>query len=80
MVRDIKTEKLILHNLNQITELFPQYTLSQHIWHILRTKGTEVDPYYWDNTLLLNKVEGYLDELQNELSNEYYDNNINRRG
>jgi hypothetical protein len=81
-MRDIKLEKLILYNLNQITELFPQYTFSQHLWHILRSKG-EKEAYFWDNSTLLNKVETYLDELQTELSNEYLeknDSNNNRSG
>lgn len=67
----IKLEQLILYNLVQINELFPQYSISQHLWHILRTKGGE-QPYYWDNNKLLNKIEQYLDELHTDLANSNF--------
>ena len=63
----IKIEQQILYNLVQITDMFPQYTLSQHVVHILRTKGKNIDPYFWDNITLLSIVEGYLDELHTDL-------------
>lgn len=74
-MRDIKTEKLILYNLNQITEQYPRYTIAQHLSHILRRKGIGPEPYFWDDTVLLNKIEAYLDELHTDLSNEYIETN-----
>ena len=62
-------EQEILYNLVKITEQFPQYTMSQHLLHFLRTKG-DADPYHWDNTKLLVKIQEYYDELTNELAND----------
>lgn len=64
----IKIEQQILYNLVQITDMFPQYTLSQHVLHILRTKGKNTDPYFWDNITLLSIIEEYLDELHTDLA------------
>jgi hypothetical protein len=65
--RDLQIEQQIIYNLVQILESFPQYTLSQHLWHTLRSKGTEKEPYFWDNLTLLSKIEAYNNELNTEL-------------
>ena len=70
----IKIEQQILYNLVQITDMFPQYTLSQHITHIMRTKGKNPDPYFWDNLTLLSVIEDYLDELHTDLATKEEDN------
>lgn len=67
--KDLQTESQILYLLNQIVELFPQYTFSQHLVHILRTKGHRPEVYTWANITLLKAIEQYYDELQNELVN-----------
>ena len=70
----VKIEQLVLYNLVQLNDLFPQYSISQHLWHLLRSKGDE-QPYYWDNNKLLSKVEQYLDELHTELANSKFEDN-----
>jgi hypothetical protein len=64
----IKLEQQILYNLVQVTDMFPQYTIAQHILHILRTKGKNKDPYFWDDVTLLSIIEEYLDELHTDLA------------
>lgn len=71
--RDIQIEQQVLFNLVKILESFPQYSISQHLWHILRTKGTDEDPYFWGNNLTLAKIESYYNELNNELILSEYD-------
>ena len=67
--KETQIEKQIFFNLLKISESFPQYTLSQHLTHILRTKGKEkTKSYFWDSALLLQKVEQYYDELTSDLS------------
>lgn len=51
----------------KILEIFPQYTVSQHLWHVLRSKGGKV-PYSWSNKELLSKLEVYYDELIQDLT------------
>ncbi|XAI97420.1 hypothetical protein [Leptolyngbya phage Lbo-JY46] len=68
--KDLQTETQIFYLLSQIVELFPQYTFSQHLSHILRTKGHRPDIYDWSDLTLLKVVEQYYDELQNELVNQ----------
>ena len=63
----IQTEQQILHLLINIIELYPHYTFSQHLIHLLRTKGDKVENYMWDNEKLLKKIESYYDELNLEL-------------
>lgn len=65
----IQTKQLIFHNIMEIVELFPQYTVVQHLYHILRRKGDAKDPYTWEDTKLLKKFEDYRDELEIELAN-----------
>jgi len=64
---ELQVEQQILYNLVRVVETFPQYTLSQHMWHILRTKGDK-DPYFWSNVLLLSKVQDYYNELNTDLA------------
>lgn len=68
----IKLEQLILYNIVQLNDLFPQYTIAQHLCHLLRPKGGE-QAYHWDNIKLLSKLEQYLDELQTELVHSNFD-------
>jgi predicted component of type VI protein secretion system len=69
--RSIQEEQQILYLLAQIVEAFPQYTISQHLAHILRKKSEAVEAYHWDNALLLKKFEGYYDELNQDLSQDF---------
>jgi hypothetical protein len=61
-------EEQVFYNFMQIVQAYPQYTLTQHLWHVLRTKGDDQQPYYWQDEKLLKKFEDYKDELSRELS------------
>ena len=67
--KDIQIENQIFYLLRNICEMFPQYTFSQHLCHILRKKVDLQEAYEWTDEKLLNKVEKYYDELQTELVN-----------
>lgn len=67
--KDIQIENQIFYLLRNICEMFPQYTFSQHLCHILRKKSDFQEAYDWTDEKLLNKVEKYYDELQTELVN-----------
>lgn len=66
----VQVEQQILYNLAQIVEAFPQYTVSQHLLHILRRKNEDKEAYFWSEELLLSKVEDYYEELKVELINQ----------
>lgn len=66
--RKIQVEQQIFHILVDIVEMYPQYTLSQHLCHILRRKEESKEPYFWNDDLLLKKFEDYYDELKQELN------------
>lgn len=66
--QNTQTQQLIFHNLIEVVELFPQYTVTQHLWHILRKKGDGQEPYSWEDIKLLKKFEDYKDELETELA------------
>ena len=55
----------IFHHFVEIVELFPQYTIAQHIVHIMRP---QTGCYSWNEEELLKKFEKYRDELENELA------------
>lgn len=60
----IQTKQQIFHHFVEIVELFPQYTIAQHMVHILRP---HTGCYNWTEEDLLKKFEKYRDELENEL-------------
>lgn len=62
--KQIQTKSQIFHNFAEIVELFPQYSIAQHMVHILRPV---TGCYQWSDTELLRKFEKYRDELENEL-------------
>jgi hypothetical protein len=61
----IQTKQQIFHNFVEIVELFPQYTISQHILHVMRP---QTGSYQWSDEELLKKFEKYRDELENDLT------------
>ena len=61
-------EEQVFFNFMKIVQSFPQYTITQHLAHILRKKGDREEHYYWNNDKLLKKIEDYKDELESELS------------
>lgn len=57
----------IFHNLLELTELFPNYTIAQHLAGILRRKASEGQEFFfWSNDELLKRVEQYREELESE--------------
>lgn len=60
----------IFYNFVQILNSFPQYTISQHLSHILRKKEDMKGSYFWTDEELLKKFEKYYDELTTELANQ----------
>ena len=63
----VQAEQQIFHLLINISEMYPQYTLSQHLCHVLRRKNEKKEPYWWETEVLLKKFEEYYDELKNDL-------------
>lgn len=65
----------IFHNLLEIVELYPQYSVSQHLATISRRKSSSgKELFYWSNEELLKKVEAHKSELEGEdLMNSYDD-------
>lgn len=66
--RKIQVQQQVFHLLVDIVELYPQYSFSQHLLHILRKKGDSKEPYFWEDDVLLKKLEDYYDELKGELN------------
>lgn len=60
----IQTKQQIFHHFVEIVELFPQYSIAQHIVHVMRP---QTGSYQWSDEELLKKFEKYRDELENEL-------------
>lgn len=63
-----QVEEQIFYNLAKIVEKYPQYTMAQHLAHVLRKKNDPQDGYSWSDEKLLKKFEGYRDELDRELT------------
>lgn len=63
----MRTKQLILKELLEIIELFPQIPISQHLRLILRPNK---DIYNWSDDKLLKKIELYRNELENDKEDE----------
>ena len=61
-------EEQIFYNFMQIFQNYPQYSIPQHLCHVLRKKGDTEDTYFWSIEKFLKKVEDYKDELDRELN------------
>lgn len=61
-------EEQIFYNFMQIFQGYPQYSVTQHLCHILRKKNDDEESYFWSLDKFLKKVEDYKDELDKELS------------
>lgn len=69
--QQIRIEQQFLYTLAQIIEIFPQYTIAQHLSHFMRSKGVETKSvYFWNDETILRKLEAYYDELKNDLLNQ----------
>lgn len=64
--KNMQTTQQIFHILLELTELYPQYTITQHLAGILRKKKSGVaESYFWSNEQLLKRIESYKQELEN---------------
>ena len=61
----VQIKQQIFHHFVEIVELFPQYTIAQHIVHVMRP---QTGNYNWSDEELLKKFEQYRDELESELA------------
>lgn len=59
-----QTKQQIFHHFIEIVELFPQYSIAQHIVHVMRP---QTGSYTWSDEDLLKKFEKYRDELESDL-------------
>lgn len=69
--RNMQTTQQIFHILSELIELYPNYTITQHLSGILRKKKPGVtEAYFWSNEQLLKRVESYKHELENDSLDE----------
>lgn len=55
------------HNFMEVVDMYPQYSIAQHMAGFLRRKSTDgPDFFHWDNKELLNRMEQYKQELDTE--------------
>lgn len=64
----VAIEQQFLYILSKVVETFPQYSMSQHLLHVFRRKTEPQEPYWWNDTLSLRRIEEYYDELVKELA------------
>lgn len=65
--RRMQSIQQIFHNLTEVVELYPQYSVSQHLSAILRRKSeTGKEFHFWSNDELLKKIEQHKEELEGE--------------
>ena len=63
----MQTTQQIFHNLLEIVELYPQYSVSQHLATISRRKNTNgKELFHWSDQELLKKIEQHKTELEGE--------------
>lgn len=69
--KKMQTTQQIFHILLELTELYPQYTICQHVAGIVRKKKVGVSEFYfWSNEQLLKRIESYKQELENDSVSE----------
>jgi len=63
----MQTHQQIFHNLVEITELYPQYSLAQHLAGILRRKDPKgKEFFFWKDEELLKKIEQHKADLEGD--------------
>jgi hypothetical protein len=62
-----RTKQLVLKELLEIIELWPDTPISQHVVTILRPYSSS---YEWSDELLLKKIEKYRYELETDSDDE----------
>lgn len=63
-----RIEEQIFFNIMKIVQEYPQYSVAQHLAHVLRSKGKYPPFYQWTDEQLLKHFEDYRDELDLELA------------
>lgn len=61
----MQVRQQIFHNLLEIAELYPRYSLPQHLAAILRSKGGK-EFFHWKEEDLLKRIEQHKAELEGE--------------
>lgn len=65
--KKMQVNQQIFHLLIEVAELYPNYTIAEHISGISRRKSSEgKEFYFWSNEELLKKIEKYKEELDSE--------------
>jgi hypothetical protein len=65
--KKMQTTQEIFHNLLEIVELYPQYSITQHFHTITRRKSdTEKEFYYWNEEFFLKRIQQHKDELEGD--------------
>lgn len=65
--RRMQAIQQIFHNLTECVELYPQYSVAQHLSAILRRKNSDGKEFhFWSNDELLKKIEQHKEELEGE--------------
>jgi hypothetical protein len=65
--RRMQVIQQIFYNLTEVVELYPQYSVSQHLSAILRRKSSDGKEFhFWSNDELLKKIEQHKEELEGE--------------
>lgn len=65
--KKMKVTQQIFHNLLEVVEIYPKYSICQHLSAILRRKDTVgKEFFFWSDPELLNKIEKYKSELEGE--------------
>lgn len=63
----MQVNQQIFHNLLEIVELYPQYSVVKHLVTILRRKSSKGKiPYEWTNEELLKRIEQHKEELEGD--------------
>jgi hypothetical protein len=63
----MRVNQQVFHNLLEITELYPQYSLCQHFAAILRRKDVKAKEFFhWKDEELLKHIEQHKQELEGD--------------
>jgi hypothetical protein len=63
--KKMQVTQQIFHNLLEIVELYPKYSLPQHLAAILRSKGGK-EYFFWKEEELLKRIEQHKSEMESE--------------
>lgn len=56
----------ILTKIDRVVVLYPTVTIARHLFSILRSKGSQTDPFTWTDKEFLLKIEKYANELEDD--------------